>query len=73
MNNTRRTGAPGFTDPEIIDALLAAAGLSLLENERTQLVKDYPTLRAQTAALYAYPDALEPATLYNPLTAYQVI
>ena len=34
----------------IVDALLAAAQLTLLPHEREQAVADYPTLRAQADA-----------------------
>lgn len=54
----------------IVDALLAAARLTLLPHERDQYVADYPTLRAQADALYAYGDTLEPATTFDPTVFY---
>ena len=54
----------------IVDALLAAAQLTLLPHEREQAVADYPTLRAQADALYPYAPTLEPATTFDPAAFY---
>lgn len=59
-----------MTDPDtaaIVDALISTAQLPLTEAERTKLIADYPTLRAQADALYAFDSSLEPAVTFRPL------
>lgn len=62
--------APTVDAAAAIDVLLATARLTVLPHERDMFVADYPTLRAQADALYAYVDTLEPATTYDPTDYY---
>lgn len=54
----------------IVDALLATARLPLSDDERAKLTQDYPKLRAQADALYAFDISLDPAVKFDPLDFY---
>lgn len=51
----------------IVDALITTAQLPLSDAERSKLIEDYPTLRAQADALYDFESSLEPAVRFDPL------
>ena len=55
------------TSEQIVDGLLAAAQLTVDAAERTQMIKDYPLIRAGADALYL-PDleSVEPAVRFDP-------
>ena len=55
----------------IVTALLSAAQLSISDEEKQQIVKDYPLLRAGADALYLPElESYEPALKFNPLEFY---
>ncbi len=56
----------------IVTSLLAAAQLTVSDEEKAQMVKDYPLLREGADALYL-PELYmyEPALKFNPLAYYQ--
>ncbi len=55
---------------QIVDAALAAAGITVSEAERAALVGDYPLLRAGADRLYEFGDHLEPPLRFDPTTFY---
>jgi hypothetical protein len=55
---------------EIVDAHLAAAGITVSPDEREMYVADYPILRASNAKLYEYGDGLESSLLFDPASFY---
>jgi hypothetical protein len=56
------------TAEESVRVLLAAAGLTVTDEEFAQFVADYPAHRADLDALYAVPMAKEeePQTIFSP-------
>jgi hypothetical protein len=54
----------------LVDALLAAAGLTVTPAEREAFIEDYPLLQARTAKLYSVGGELEPALDFNPAEFY---
>lgn len=55
----------------IVDALLAAASLTVSAEERAAFVADYPRLREATDALFEFHDGLEPPLIFDPTTYYR--
>ncbi len=55
---------------EIVDAHLAAAGITISPEEREMYVADYPILRASAARLHEYGDELESSLLFDPAFCY---
>lgn len=55
---------------EIVDAHLAAAGVTISPEEREMYVADYPILRASAARLHEYGDELESSLLFDPAFCY---
>jgi len=55
---------------EIVDAHLAAAGITVSPDEREMYVAEYPILRASAARLHEYGDELESSLLFDPASCY---
>lgn len=55
---------------EIVDAHLAAAGITVSPDEREMYIADYPILRASAARLHEYGDELESSLLFDPAFCY---
>lgn len=55
---------------EIVDAHLAAAGITVSPDEREMYVAEYPILRASAAKLHEYGDELESSLLFDPASCY---
>ena len=58
------------TVAEIVDAHLAAAGITVSPDEREMYIADYPILRASNAKLYEYGAELESSLLFDPASCY---
>jgi len=56
---------------EIVTGLLAAASLTVSAEEKAQMIKDFPTLRAGADALYLPElEFVEPAVMFDPVRYY---
>lgn len=56
---------------EIVTGLLAAAGLTISADEKAQMIKDFPKLRAGADALYLPElEFVEPAVKFEPARYY---
>ncbi|MBO0813332.1 MAG: hypothetical protein J2P23_14990 [Microlunatus sp.] len=56
---------------EIVTGLLAAAGLTVSADEKAQMIKDFPMLRAGADALYMPQlEFVEPAAKFEPARYY---
>lgn len=59
------------TDEQLITGLLTAAQLSVSAEEKAQMIKDYPTIRAGADALHLPElEFVEPATRFDPAGYY---
>lgn len=59
------------TQEQIVSDVLATAQLTVSPEEKAQMIKDYPTIRAGADALYL-PDleSVEPAVQFDPAGYY---
>lgn len=59
------------TPDQIVGGLLAAAGLTVSAEEKAQMIKDYPLIRAGADALYLPElEFVEPAVRFDPSSYY---
>lgn len=62
---------PVLDSEAIITSLLAAAQLTVSEEEKARMVKDYPIVRGNADALYLDElESFEPAVKFNPADYY---
>lgn len=67
MTNTTTTAGA----EEIVTGLLAAAGLTVSADEKAQMIKDFPKVRAGADALYLPElEFVEPAVKFDPAHYY---
>lgn len=62
---------PALDSETIITSLLAAAQLTVSEEEKARMVRDYPIIRSNADALYLEGlESFEPAVTFNPVDYY---
>jgi hypothetical protein len=65
------TDAPSYDPTAVVTALLSVAQLTVSDEEREQMIKDYPLLRSGADALYLAELApYEPAPKFSALEYY---
>ena len=71
MPNTTTIITTTTNTEEIVNGLLAAASLTVGADEKAQLIKDFPKLRAGADALYLPElEFVEPAVTFDPASYY---
>lgn len=65
------TDTPAYDTEAVVTALLSVAQLTVSDEEKEQMIKDYPLLRSGADALYlAELESYEPAPKFSALEYY---